>query len=312
MPTTTMSRLPPPTSWDEFEYLCKSSFSLRWTNPNLDIHGRQGQKQCGVDIYGLDSSKKFVGIQCKNTTSTISRKLIEDEILKAEQFTPPLAALYIATTADRDVNIQNFARQLSEKRKTENKFPVSVVFWSDIVHDLSKDDAVIRQHFPQYFSFSSLTRDQLERQKDIDNISKLIEVIDFSSTCERLKWGPKYIHLSIFDQEENMNNVKQSPVFYLHDQDLLAGVNKLVGEWGDLCSLVRQAPYNISSNPNELIFPLPFDRPKNEEEGDLYEKINDQIKNLICSINSFCYLINTTYPYINLEHSSSKAKLLYS
>lgn len=312
MPTTTTSRLPPPTSWDEFECICKSSFSLRWTNPNLEIHGRQGQKQFGVDIYGSDSFNNCVGIQCKNTISTISQKLIEDEIIKAEQFTPPLAVLYIATTADRDVNIQNFARQLSEKRKTKNSFPVYVVFWPDIVQDLSKDDAVIRQHFPQYFNSSSQETEQLNRQKDIDKINKLIEVIDFSSTCESLRWGAKYIHLSILDQEENMNNVKQSPVFYLHDQDLLSGVNKLVDEWSDLCSLVRQAPYKISSNPNELIFPLPFDYPKNKEEGDLYEKINDQIKNLKCSIDSFCYLIDTTYPEVNLVRSSSKAKLLYS
>lgn len=311
MPTTTTSRLPPPTSWDEFEDVCRSSFSLRWANPNLARHGRQGQKQDGVDIYGVDSLQNFVGIQCKNTISTISQQLIESEILKSEQFTPQLATLYIATTADRDVHIQAFARRLSEERRTQNKFPVDVVFWPDIVHDLSRDDAVIRQHFPQYFSLPSQTPEQLKRDKDIDNISTFIAVIDFSSTYEHLRWGAKYIHLSILEQLENMSNVRQSPVFNLHDQDLLTAVNKLIGEWSDLCSLVRQAPYNLIEHQNTLSFYMPGDFCRNKEENDLFEKIDEQIGSLICSINSFCQLINTSYLEINLERSNLKARSLY-
>jgi hypothetical protein len=311
MPTTTTSRLPPPNSWDEFEDVCKSSFSLRWANPNLARHGRQGQKQDGVDIYGVDSLQNFVGIQCKNTISTISQQLIEGEIFKSEQFTPQLAALYIATTADRDVHIQAFARKLSEERRTQNKFPVDVVFWPDIVHDLSRDDAVIRQHFPQYFSSPSQTPEQLKREKDIGSISTLIEVIDFSSTYEHLRWGAKYIHLSLLEQLENMNNVKQSPVFNLHDQDLLAAVNELIGAWSDLCSLVRQAPYNLIEHQNTLSFYMPGDFCRNQEENDLFESIDEQIGSLIRSINSFCQLINTAYLEINLERSSLKARSLY-
>ncbi|WP_110686071.1 hypothetical protein [Salinicola aestuarinus] len=311
MPTTTTSRLPPPTSWDEFEDVCKSSFSLRWANQNLARHGRQGQKQDGVDIYGVDSLQNFVGIQCKNTISTISQQLIESEIVKAEQFAPQLAALYIATTADRDVHIQAFARKLSEERRAQSKFPVDVVFWPDIVHDLSRDDAAIRQHFPQYFSLPSQTPEQLKREKDIDNISAFIEVIDFPSTYEHLRWGAKYIHLSILEQLENMNSVKQSPVFNLHDKNLLAAVNELIDEWSDLCSLVRQAPYNLIGDQNTLSFYMPGDSCRNREENDMYENIDEQIKNLIHSISSFCQLINTTYLEVNLERSSSKARSLY-
>ncbi|WP_116870100.1 hypothetical protein [Vibrio splendidus] len=311
MPTTTTSRLPPPTSWDEFEDVCKSSFSLRWANPNLARHGRQGQKQDGVDIYGVDSLQNFVGIQCKNTISTISQQLIENEILKAEQFNPQLNALYIATTADRDVHIQAFSRMLSEERRTQNKFPVDVIFWPDIVHDLSREDAVIRQHFPQYFSLPSQTPEQLKREKDIDNISAFIEVIDFTSTSEHLSWGAKYIHLSILEQLGNMNNVKQSPVFNLHDRDLLAAVNELIGEWSNLCSLVRQGPYNLVAHQNTLSFYMPGDFCRNQEENDLFENIDEQISNLTHSINAFCQLINTTYLEINLERSSLKARSLY-
>ncbi|MCT8469335.1 hypothetical protein KZO85_12145 [Chromohalobacter canadensis] len=312
MPTTTTSRLPPPTSWDEFEDVCKSSFSLRWANPNLARHGRQGQAQDGVDIYGVDSLQNFVGIQCKNTISTISQQLIESECLKAEKFTPELAVLYIATTADRDVNIQAFTRRLSEERRVQNKFPVDVVFWPDIVHDLSRDDAVVRQHFPQFFNTPTQAPRQLMREKDVGNIISLIEVIDFSSTYAHLRWGAKYIHCSILEQMDNINSITHSPVFNLHDQTLLAAVNKLIDEWSGLCSLVRQAPYDLIPHQDTLSFCTPGDCCRNQEENDLFEKINEQIRKLLHSINSFCQLINTSYLEINLERSSLKARALYS
>lgn len=189
MPTITTSRLPSPTAWDEFEEICKSAFSVRWANPNLARHGRQGQKQDGVDIYGVDSLQDFVGVQCKNTTKSINEGLIDSECLKAEKFTPTLTALYIATTADRDVNIQAYARQLSAERIKTKKFPVDVVFWQDIVHDLSRDEAAIRQHYPQYFGQQSPSPVQLRRDSDVINIKSLLEVIDFQAISEHLRWG---------------------------------------------------------------------------------------------------------------------------
>lgn len=59
MPTIANSRLPKPSGWDEFEDICLSSFKLRWGSPNLARHGRQGQEQNGVDIYGQDNLQRL-------------------------------------------------------------------------------------------------------------------------------------------------------------------------------------------------------------------------------------------------------------
>ncbi|EAB0396746.1 hypothetical protein D9S00_21450, partial [Escherichia coli] len=169
--------LPPPKSWDEFEDMCKSSFQLRWSNPNLNRHGRSGQRQDGVDVYGDDSLGRFVGIQCKNTVSGISTATIDDELLKAEKFRPKITVLYIATTAPRDVSIQRYVRTLNDARQLKGLFPVDVVFWEDISFDLSKDPAVLKMYYPQMFERHQPTREEFLRKRDISNLSRLLNYI---------------------------------------------------------------------------------------------------------------------------------------
>lgn len=311
MPTTTTSRLPPPTSWDEFEDICKSAFSLRWSNPNLTRHGRQGQKQDGVDVYGFDSLQNFVGVQCKNTIGLISETIINSECIKAEKFDPPLTALYIATTADRDVHIQAYTRKISAERKNANKFPVDIVFWSDIVHDLSRDPSSIRQHFPQYFSQQSPTSAQLKRENDVLNITSLLECIDFRAISEHLLWGAKYIHCSILEHFSQIHSVRHSPVFNIHDTTLLNSVDNLIRSWGNLRDLISLAPYNLNASGDTLVFYMPGDFCRNNEENDLYESIDSAINDLQHSIKSLCQLINSNYLEVNLEKTSAKARRLY-
>lgn len=117
MPTLADLRVPPPRSWAEFEDIVCSAAKNRWCNPDFTHHGRQGQRQDGVDIYGGDHKERLVGIQCKNTWDGITLKTIEDEILKAESFQPRLKFLYLATTAETDKNVQRSVREISAKRK---------------------------------------------------------------------------------------------------------------------------------------------------------------------------------------------------
>lgn len=149
MPTLSSLNIPTPKSWDEFEDICLSSFKLRWTSPNLTKHGRQGQPQNGVDIYGEDHLGLFVGIQCKKYDLELTTKTVEEEIEKAENFKPDLKAFYIATTAPSDTKIQSAIRLISGKRVSANKFPVGIFFWNDIIQDLANNEAVFAKHFPQ-------------------------------------------------------------------------------------------------------------------------------------------------------------------
>ncbi|WP_207221266.1 hypothetical protein [Pseudoduganella lutea] len=151
MPTLITSKLPVPKSWDEFEDITLSASKLRWGHPNFFRHGRSGQQQHGVDIFGEDEVHRPIGIQCKNTIAAISENVLLAEIKNAESFHPPLSALYIATSVDHDSKLQGRARIISSERVSQNKFPVHVLFWKDITGDLAKDEEEFIKYFGNFF-----------------------------------------------------------------------------------------------------------------------------------------------------------------
>lgn len=158
MPTLANSHVAPPKGWDEFEDIVCSAAKNRWRNPDFTRHGRQGQSQDGVDVYGRDDTGQMIGLQCKNTWSGVGERTVEEEIKKAEAFKPPLAKLYIATTASTDKTIQAFVRTLSDKRRAAGHFEVEILFWNDVWHDLTLEDERVYQHYPHLRPTVSATR----------------------------------------------------------------------------------------------------------------------------------------------------------
>ena len=140
---------PLPKSWDEFQDITLTALKLRWRSPNLQQNGRQGQSQAGVDILGEDDLGRLVGVQCKSTGDELTVGLVNDEVEKAERFLPRLATFFIATAGAPDAKIQKAVRLLSAERVGEGKFPVSVLFWDDLLDDLATDAAQFAKHFPQ-------------------------------------------------------------------------------------------------------------------------------------------------------------------
>lgn len=311
MVTYNTMRLNAPKSWDEFEDICKSSFQLRWSTHNLIRHGRAGQKQDGVDVYGDDSFAQFVGIQCKNTVSGIDQQTIVDEVAKAEKFKPEIKALYIATTAPRDATIQAFVRQFNATRQQQGKFPISVEFWDDITADLVKDPAVLRIYYPQMFDQNEPTREEHLRKRDLSNLLALLDVIDFTSTIEHLYWDAKYVHSMIPDEYSNIYSVYTSPVFYLSDEQLSKVTEALVVAWSEFMISFRKAPYNYLEHSDTFSFINPGDFCRNQEENDLYDKITGLMQTLETKIEDFCKFINSHYPEIDLNKTSARARRFY-
>lgn len=151
MPTISSSKVPSPKSWDEFEEITLSAAKLRWNSTDFYRHGRQGQKQDGVDIWGYDG-KRHIGVQCKNTTGELGLAVVETEIANAEKFMPKLDHLYIVTTAPRDAKLQKSVREISQKHSKAGDFRIDVLFWDDICNDLAKDEDVFFGHYPQFKS----------------------------------------------------------------------------------------------------------------------------------------------------------------
>ncbi len=125
-----------PCNWQDFEKLCLRLWKEEWISDDLKINGRPGQEQHGVDICGHRNDRLgYCGIQCKckQEGEFLSQKEIEIEIEKAKLFYPPLVKLVIATTAEKDVRIEEFVRKKDEELREKGLFSLDIKSWGDIV-----------------------------------------------------------------------------------------------------------------------------------------------------------------------------------
>lgn len=127
-----------PANWQDFEELCKRLWGEIWECPEIARHGRLGQNQHGVDIFGIPAGKdNYYGIQCKGkdeyTDQQFTEKEIDEEIEKAKSFDPPLEMYYLATTAVKDAKIEAHVRRKNIELRKVGLFGVALFSWEDIV-----------------------------------------------------------------------------------------------------------------------------------------------------------------------------------
>jgi len=149
--------LPPPKSWEDFEEMLWDLFRAEWNDPHTQKHGRRGQRQYGVDIFGQPGRKgEWTGVQAKEkdqfSASLLTEKELEAEVEKAKNFNPPLTDFIIATTAPRDKNIQRKARLLTQDHQKVGLFRVHVYSWEEI-EKLLETHLHIRKQWYQEFLF---------------------------------------------------------------------------------------------------------------------------------------------------------------
>src|SRR5258708_25368136 len=86
-------------------------------DPNVQRNGRRGQRQNGVDLYGVRNNdpNHLVGIQCKlkSPGQVLTESEVRAEFAKALTFTPPLLEYFIVTTAPDHVAMHELARTLA-------------------------------------------------------------------------------------------------------------------------------------------------------------------------------------------------------
>lgn len=148
MPNIHTMEVPKPSTWQEFEKITWEAYKLAWHSPNLQLNGRPGQTQNGVDIYGPDNLGRPVAIQCKQTKASITKELINEEIEEAEKYDGVITTLYIATSQDHDAQLQKYARIISEERSKTKEFAVAVLFWPDVLSGLLLNSNIFKIFYP--------------------------------------------------------------------------------------------------------------------------------------------------------------------
>lgn len=181
MPTFSISQIPPPSTWQEFEIICRDLWEKIWNYSNTKRNGRQGQPQNGVDIYGRpNNGNKWVGIQCKGkdnySEKILTKEELENEVEKAKSFEPPISEFIFTTTGPKDQKIEKLARKITNAHLYKNLFSVDVWGWEDIVNKLAEFPELIRKHYSQ-FIIESDPKDILapEYQAVLDDVKELID-----------------------------------------------------------------------------------------------------------------------------------------
>ncbi len=146
----------PPKSWEKFEDLTRALFAALWCAPLTQKHGRSGQTQHGVDVFGTpaDAPGQTFGVQCKGKNSGYHAKAtiaeFNVELAKAERFRPALAHWTFATTAPNDGLLQRHAQLVSEQRERHGRFPVVAIGWETIQALLSGQPSVVEEFYPEH------------------------------------------------------------------------------------------------------------------------------------------------------------------
>lgn len=138
-----------PANWQDFESLCLLLWREEWKNDDLKKNGRNGQLQNGVDISGhRDGENEYSGIQCKCKPGNkqVTREEIEEEINNARAFKPALRRLIFATTADKDVSIEEYVRLKDDENRRQGLFSIDIKSWQDIIDLLERNKSVLNTY----------------------------------------------------------------------------------------------------------------------------------------------------------------------
>lgn len=202
-----------PEHWQDFEKLCKKLWGEIWDCPNtIKRNGRSGQKQNGVDVYGIPKGEtQYYGIQCKGkdeyTNSTLTYKEIDEEIQKAESFKPKLKCFIFATTANKDTDIEEYIRNKDIEYRTKGLFEVHLACWEDIV-DLLEER---RNTYNWYINNC--------QYKDNTDVA-----ITFNGR-EEIEIYPEYIRTTIYYELDRLNTSNLNNKYPFHIVGMLNDIN---------------------------------------------------------------------------------------
>ena len=154
MPSPTSIEYPIPQDWQEFERLCRALFSELYRRP-FQRHGRLGQKQEGVDIFGYTADQKLFAVQCKGRAGPIDKTVTQTDldtaVQDADRFTKVISQFFLLTTAPDDNVVQQHAIAISQERKTLGKFPVHIWGWQTISEHIGGCPGVQKEFYGSWW-----------------------------------------------------------------------------------------------------------------------------------------------------------------
>lgn len=219
--------IPKPKNWQDFEELCLMIWREEWNCPEIKRNGRSGQVQNGVDIFGIPNGQTgYYGIQCKLILDnrSISESEIDEIIVGAKSFNPPLLSLYIVTSAEKDSSIEAYVRKINMEFIAIGNFKVNIFCWGELEHLIHKNENI----FNWYFNLSKTKQPYAE--------------VFFENEQKEIILTPVYIKTIVKYNNSNRTN------------DLLK-TNQISPKWSTLDdNVIRPLPFIF--NINEIFYNL--------------------------------------------------------
>lgn len=178
MPALGMLNLPIPSDCKEFESMVKDYFQKKYGGL-VQLYGRTGQKQNGLDIILKTEKNNFIGIQSKDYLKTdIKEKDIDNYIRIVEdgKVNFRLDKFVIAIAKDNDVNLQNHIHNLSQTRVRQNRFDVEIIFWPDINSCILENEDLLKKYYGDIFKLQLETQDSILVENEEQLLNKFIEL----------------------------------------------------------------------------------------------------------------------------------------
>jgi len=147
MPTIPV-KYPPPEDWPKFQRLCQRVLQRLWHSENLEIYGRGGQAQHGVDLLDVSGTQPLRAGQCKlhNASKALSEREIRAEVAGAETFPLQLDFYLILTTSNISTKSQRVVSAINREHKEKGLFEVGLMGWGEI-NDFLNENSDIAEGF---------------------------------------------------------------------------------------------------------------------------------------------------------------------
>jgi hypothetical protein len=177
-------RFPIPANDDDFEQMCLRLLREHWSRPGLELFGKRGERQFGIDILDVGGEIPIFTAQCKlkEEHKSLPPAEIQDEVDKAKLFTPPLGKYGILTTGKVSTQAQRRVREINQAHLAANLFEVEVLTWERIC-SLFQQYTEIQEQFYGEIGLASTKRieNQILSMKDgLESLTSRVEgdVID--------------------------------------------------------------------------------------------------------------------------------------
>jgi cellulose synthase operon protein C len=145
-------------AWTEdaqvFQSQCRALLVAELGDPNVEVYGRNGQAQKGIDLRGVRNNvaaDHWVGGQCRLLVGAekLDLKKVEKAAREALGIIPPLREFIVLTNAPNDVAAQDFAAAFTQEQVDGGRLFRVAIWAAQEIEDRSKKyPNVFDQFFP--------------------------------------------------------------------------------------------------------------------------------------------------------------------